>query len=385
MRRSYSPFVTRMALGSALALLAIFPFASAAFGAEARFALLIGNSDYQHAPDLRNPVNDATDLEQTLQQLGFQVTTVTNGDRRAMEESVDRFVSSLSPGSVGLFHFSGHGMQIDQENYLIPVDFELKDEASVKYDAQSASKLHDRMARSGSRLNIVVLDACRNNGFTTSRSSSTGLAAMHAARGSFIAFATAPGATASDNPGGRNGLFTGYLIEALRTPGLKLDEVFNQVRENAYKASGDKQLAWTSSSVIGDFYFLPSGAAQPSPKRDLVVVADGQRPAVEVQVANPPRQATGNGASPRQDAVEDRLTKVIARATAVRASLDNLRQEQSRQGVSLRGDMAAADAQLNLLLNQADTAFNEGNLRRAERSMDQLEPVLAKLERFLGM
>jgi uncharacterized caspase-like protein len=303
-----------------------------------------------------------------------------------MEESIDRFVSSLSPGSVGLFHFSGHGMQIDQENYLIPVDFELKDEASVKYDAQSASKLHDRMARSGSRLNIVILDACRNNGFATSRSGSAGLAAMHAARGSFIAFATAPGATASDNPGGRNGLFTGYLIEALHTPGLKLDEVFNQVRENAYAASGNKQLAWTSSSVIGDFYFLPAGVGPPSPKRDLVVVADGQQPAVEVQVANPPRQAaTGTDASPRQDAVEDRLTKVIARAAAVRASLDNLRQEQARQGVSLRGDMAAADAQLDLLLNQADTAFNDGNLRRAERSMDQLEPALVKLERFLGM
>ncbi len=384
MRPTLDHKATRSVLVSAFTFLAICSFAAVGSAAEARFALLIGNGEYQHAPDLRNAVNDATDLEQTLKQLGFQVTTVTNGDRRAMEESIDRFVSSLSPGSVGLFHFSGHGMQIDQENYLIPVDFELKDEASVKYDAYSASQLHDRMARSGSRLNIVILDACRNNGFTTSRSGSTGLAAMHAARGSFIAFATAPGATASDNPAGRNGLFTGYFIEALRKPGLKLDEVFNQVRESVYQASGNKQLAWTSSSVIGDFYFLPSGATPPSDRRDLVVVPGGQ--SAVVPVADPPRQAVGGAStSSSRDALEDRFSKIVGRAAAVGTSLDILRQEQARQGVSLRGDMAAAEAQLNLLLNQAEKALNDGNSRRAERSMDQLEPVLEKLERFLGM
>jgi uncharacterized caspase-like protein len=366
-------------------LLTAFSVSTPAPAAEARFALLIGNGAYQHAPNLQNAVNDATDLEQTLKALGFQVATLTNGDRRAMEESINRFVSSLEPGSVGLFHFSGHGLQVEQENYLIPVDFELKDEPSVKYDAYSASKLHDRMARSGSRLNIVILDACRNNGFSTSRSGSGGLAAMHAARGSFVAFATAPGATASDNPGGRNGLFTSYLLEALRKPGLKLDEVFNQVREDVYTASGSKQLAWSSSSVIGDFYFLPAGAAPPE-KRDLIVVADAQRPPATVQVANPPRQAAAApDDSSLRDALDDRLTKLVARAGAVTGSLDNLRQEQARQGVSLRGDMAAAATQLNVLLNQADKAFNDGDLRRASRSMDQLEPALEKLERFLGM
>ena len=364
-----------------IALLAVFSVFTPAWAAEARFALLIGNSDYQYAPDLRNAVNDATDLEQTLKQLGFQVMTVTNGERRVMEESIDRFVSSLSPGSVGLFHFSGHGMQIDEENYLIPVDFELKDEASVKYDAYSASRLHDRMAGSGSRLNIIILDACRNNGFATSRSGSAGLAAMHAARGSFIAFATAPGSTASDNPSGRNGLFTGYLIQALRRPGLKLDEVFNQVREGVYTDSGNKQLAWSSSSVIGDFYFLPDGSA-PLAKRDLVVVGAPQT--TPVQAPGPPRQAnTGSVAS--NEAAEDRLMKLLARAAAVHASLDNLRQEQARQGVSLRGDMAATSARLDLLLNQAESALSDGNPRRAGNSMDQLEPVLEKLERFLGM
>ena len=365
---------------------------------EPRFALVIGNNDYQHAPDLRNAVNDATDLGAVLEQLGFDVQVVTNADGRMMEESIDRFVTSLTPGSIGLFQFSGHGMQVDQENYLVPVDFELKDEASVRYDAYPASKLHDRVARSGVRLNIVILDACRNNGFTASRSGSAGLAAMNAARGSFIAFATAPGSTASDNPRGRNGLFTSYLLDTIRKPGLKLDEVFNEVRQNVFTASASKQLAWTSSSVIGDFYFLPKGA-NPLPERDMLLAHDSPPPAARVEVAGipagtpppvspppaaaPPRQATGTS-SAAQDEAEDRLIKLLARGSAARFSLDNLRAEQARQGLTLRGDMAAACEHMEMLLNQAETSFDKGDLRRARRSMDQAEPVIEKIEKFLG-
>jgi uncharacterized caspase-like protein len=365
---------------------------------DGRFALLIGNNDYLHAPKLRNAVNDANDLGAVLQQIGFKVQVVTNADRRGLEESIDRFVSSLTPGSVGLFLFSGHGMQVEQENYLIPVDFELKDEASVRYDAYPASKVHDRVARSGVRLNIVILDACRNNGFSASRSGSAGLAAMNAARGSFIAFSTAPGATASDNPRGRNGLFTSYLLETIRKPGLKLDEVFNEVRQSVYQASENKQLAWTSSSVIGDFYFLAPGA----PQRDLTLVKDSQpvarvesagtptvtaavtAQAPPAQTAPPPRQTAAANSDAAQDAAEDRLLKLVARAGAVRTSLDTLRNQQARQGASLRGDMVTASEQMEMLLNQADNNVNRGDVRRATRAMDQLEPVIEKLEKFLG-
>jgi uncharacterized caspase-like protein len=280
-------------------------------------------------------------------------------------------------------------MQVEQENYLVPVDFELKDEASVKYDAYPASKVHDRVARAGVRLNIVILDACRNNGFSSSRSGSAGLAAMNAARGSFIAFSTAPGATASDNPRGRNGLFTSYLLETIRKPGLKLDEVFNEVRQSVYQASESKQLAWTSSSVIGDFYFLAPGA----PQRDLTLVKDAQpvarveiagTPAVTAPVAAPPRQTAAANSDAALDAAEDRLLKLLARAGAVRTSLDTLRNQQARQGASLRGDMVTASEQMEMLLNQADSSVNKGDVRRATRAMDQLEPVIEKLEKFLG-
>ncbi len=226
-----------------------------------RVALVIGNNDYRQAPPLRNAVNDAEDLAAALRAVDFDVEAVLDADLRALDGAIDRFISRISPGDVALFHYSGHGMQANGENYLIPVDFKVTDLASVRYDAYSASKLHDRMAGAGSKLSIVTLDACRNNGFESSRSTGGGLAGMNAAEGAFIAFATGPGMTADDNQQGRNGLFTGELLRALDEPGLSLDEVFNRVRQGVYEASGRRQLPWSSSSVIGGFYFR-----QPEPE-----------------------------------------------------------------------------------------------------------------------
>jgi|GEM_PF-2458367 len=241
---------------------------------ERRVALVIGNNDYLYAPDLRNAAHDADDLAVALHEVGFEVEKVLDADLRGLDAAIDRFISKLSPGDVALFHYSGHGMQVDGENYLIPVDFKLKDPASVRYDAYSASKLHDRMAGASSRLNIMMLDACRNNGFATTRANSGGLAMMNAAEGSFIAFATGPGSTADDNRDGRNGLFTAHLLETIDEPGLTLDEIFNRVRQQVYEDSGKRQLPWTSSSVIGDFFFrwktpeaapvMPAPAPRPS-------------------------------------------------------------------------------------------------------------------------
>jgi hypothetical protein len=239
-----------------------------------RVALVIGNNDYRHAPPLRNAGNDAEDLAAALRAVDFDVEALLDADLRTLDGAVDRFISRISPGDVALFHYSGHGMQANGENYLIPVDFRVTDLASVRYDAYSASKLHDRMAGAGSKLSIVTLDACRNNGFESSRSTGSGLAGMNAAEGAFIAFATGPGMTADDNHQGRNGLFTGELLRALDEPGLSLDEVFNRVRQGVYEASGRRQLPWSSSSVIGGFYFRqrePEPA--PEPPTEAVVTS----------------------------------------------------------------------------------------------------------------
>jgi len=347
-----------------------------------RVALVIGNSSYRHVPPLKNPVNDAADLSAKLRELGFRVTYVVDADQQSMERAVDAFVSKLDEDSAAFFHFSGHGLQVEQENFLVPVDFKLTDAASVRYDALSASKLHDRMAATGSQLNILVLDACRNGGFGLSRSSGAGLASMNAARGSFIAFATAPGRTAADNPNGRNGLFTGYLLEALSTPGLSLDEVFNEVRADTYAASEEEQLPWSSSSVIGQFFFLPG-------ERDLVYekVQNAPKPAA---VADPvgSRQAEARPRpAPTASTAEldERLTMVAARAGAVKQSLEELKTSQRQDGLGLRGDMSAAERRMTYTLGQAEKLLGDGDLIGAKRNLDLAERALEQLEKFLGM
>lgn len=229
----------------------------------ARRALVIGNDAYERVSPLQNAVNDARDLAAKLEQLGFETIVATDVDLRRMEQAIDGFMKSVQPGDVALFHFSGHGMQADQENYLIPTDFELRDRASLRYDAYSASQLQDRLNEAGAQLSLVFLDACRNNGFGGARSAG-GLAPMNPAHGSFIAFATGPGKTADDNPDGRNGLFTGILLETLDQPGLELTDIFRNVRERVSTQSEGRQVPWTISSVLGRFYFDSSApAAEP--------------------------------------------------------------------------------------------------------------------------
>ena len=225
-------------------------------------ALVIGNSAYPKWP-LKNAANDAMDMAAALRELGFDVQVATNVGLKPLEQAIDRFVGRLGPSDTAIFFFAGHGVQLGGENYLVPVDFDAKDEADAKYVAYSASRIHDRMDASGASLNILILDACRNNPFGSGRSiGGGGLAAMNSGKGSFIAFATAPGKTASDNPAGRNGLFTASLLKQIQQPGLSLDQVFNRVRQQVYQASGQQQLPWTSSSVIGDFFFRGGTAAQ---------------------------------------------------------------------------------------------------------------------------
>ena len=221
-----------------------------------RRALVIGNNDYAKAPPLFNAVNDANDLAGVLRGLDFDVEVLTNADHEGMERSVRTFAASLGAGDVAFFHFSGHGLQIDGENYLIPVDFEISDEIGAKHDAYSASEVHERIAASKAALNILTLDACRNNGFSRTRGWGGGLAPMNAARGSFMAFATGPGKTADDNPKGRNGRFTEAMLTALKEPGVELGQVFRRVTERVIDGTAGKQVPWTSSSVVGEFYFL---------------------------------------------------------------------------------------------------------------------------------
>ena len=222
-----------------------------------RQALVIGNSAYTSAGVLRNPVSDAKAISNTLKQLGFKVTTVTDADQREMEQSIRDFGKQLRDhNGVGLFYYAGHGMQFDGENYLLPVDINPSTETDVRYDAVPLGKMLGQMQNAGNRMNLVILDACRNNPFARSfRTFNPGLTQVIAPEGIFISFATAPGKVAADG-NGRNGLFTSKLLRHLKTPGIKLEEVFKRTAADVYRDSDKKQVPWVQYAVIGDFYFV---------------------------------------------------------------------------------------------------------------------------------
>jgi len=175
-----------------------------------------------------------------------------------MEKAIRNFGKRLRKyGGVGLFYYAGHGMQINGRNYLIPVDAEIDTESDVNFEAVDAGRVLGKMEDAGNNLNIVILDACRDNPFARIfRSVSQGLARMDAPTGSIVAYATSPGSVAADGMN-RNGLYTSMLLKHMTTPGLSIEEFFKIVRIDVMNGSGRKQVPWESSSLTGDFYFNP--------------------------------------------------------------------------------------------------------------------------------
>jgi hypothetical protein len=244
-----------------------------AWAAERRVALVVGNGAYKSAP-LANPVNDARAMARALQELGFTVLLRENLSQPAFMGALREFGAALKePDAVGLFYYAGHGMQIKGANYLIPVDAAIEGEDEVKYLSIDANQVLDKMEQAGNRLNIVILDACRDNPFARSfRSKQSGLAQMDAPSGVLIAFATAPGAVALDGEG-LNGVYTKHLLRNLSLPGLPVELVLKRVREGVAKETGNKQIPWESSSLLGDFYFKPGAEnAMPAVSADSTAV-----------------------------------------------------------------------------------------------------------------
>ena len=234
---------------------------------EARTALVVGNAGYGGDTSLRNPVNDAHDMAEALRAVGFEVTQKENLDKRGFDAAVSDFASQLQQrGGVGLFYYSGHGVQALGENYLIPVGAAIRSEADVEYEAVNARRVLRNMELAGNGLNIVVLDACRNNPYRSwyKGEGSKGLGRMDAPTGSIIAYATAPGTVAADGAD-RNSPYTTELLHGMRTPGLGIEHLFKQVRIQVARATNNRQVPWESSSLMGDFFFVPPPPPPPPP------------------------------------------------------------------------------------------------------------------------
>ncbi len=228
---------------------------------EHRLALVIGNANYRNAP-LTNPVNDARLMEEVLKQAGFQVIKAENASLRETRRLVRDFGDRLKQrGGVGLFYFAGHGVQVKGENYLVSIDSDIRNEDEVAEDALNAQLVLEKMQSAGNRMNLVILDACRNNPFAVrSRASTMGLATMSAPSGSMVAYSTSPGSVASDG-NGQNGLYTQHLAKVISNPGLPVEEVFKQVRTLVRRDSNNQQTPWENTALEGQFYFQPTQVA----------------------------------------------------------------------------------------------------------------------------
>ncbi len=236
-------------------------------GAETRIALVIGNGAYTTISSLDNPPNDAALTTEALTKTGFEVDQHVDVDATAMRRAILQFGRKLraaGPDAVGLFYYAGHGVQASGINYLVPIGTDIQDEAELSVLAVEMDWVIKQMEAAGNDINMVILDACRNNPFKSSfRSASRGLAKITAPRGTYIAYATAPGEVAEDGTG-VNSPFTKAFAEHITTPGLPVETVFKRVRASVQEATGMRQLPWDSSSLTGEFYFVkPQVAALP--------------------------------------------------------------------------------------------------------------------------
>jgi len=226
---------------------------------EERIALVIGNAAYKHDP-LDNPVNDARLIGRTLEQAGFKVALRENLDRAAMFGALREFGGRLNENTVAVLYYAGHALQLRDQNFMIPVDAEIRSEDEIAVQGMDLTYILGQMSRAKSRVNVVILDACRDNPFAKRGGSATtqGLAQMDAPIGTLLAYATAPGKPAPDGIGKKgNSIYTAQLAQHLLTPGLPVEIMFKRVREAVVRESRQLQVPWEHSSLLGEFAFVP--------------------------------------------------------------------------------------------------------------------------------
>ncbi len=232
--------------------------------AKERIALVIGNTGYEVSP-LRTAINDASDVADTLSQLGFTVSLKTDASQSEMEIAVQEFGRSIQAGAIGLFYYAGHAVQHNGENYLVPVNSisSITAPEHLRYKTVPLGYVLGVVDQSASDLNVVILDACRNSPFKGfSRDLTRGITRMPSSQGTLVAYSTSPGKVALDgNASDRNSPYTKNLLKHIKEPGLTIEQVLKKVRTSVKKDTNGEQAPWYEASIDGDFYFI-----QGSPK-----------------------------------------------------------------------------------------------------------------------
>ncbi len=351
-----------------------------------RSALVIGNAAYVDAR-LRNPVNDATDVAATLRQLGFEVELLRDASRRQMQDAVRAFGSRLAQGGAGLFYYAGHGLQVAGQNYLVPIGANIKAEFDVEHEAVSAGWILGAMEYAGNGLNVVILDACRNNPYSRRFRGAPGLAALASpsAKGALIAYATSPGSVAADGAG-RNGLYTKHLLRYLQAPGLSVEEMFKKVRIAVAQESGGEQTPWELSSLTGDFSFTVASTVGPGGSGDAERLQDAPRP--DTPPPSPQANLEAAEAGLGLSRADRRLIQLgllaegfdVGKADGLigKRARAALRQWQASRGEAATGYLDVAAAKALLASGEAQEAQEQEEARQAaaeaERRRREREP-----------
>jgi len=258
----------RRLAGLLLLLIGTFLTSAPTLASDGRVALVIGNGAYKNAPELPNPPNDAADMAAALRRIGFDVVEGRNLAKRAMEDKIREFSHKLDNAKVALFFYAGHGLQVGGKNYLVPIDAELERPGDLDFETIDIGLVLAQM-ESDKRVNLVFLDACRNNPLarslaralgTRSAAVGQGLASIRSGLGTMIAYATQPDNVALDG-NGRNSPFTTALLKYIGTPGWDISSVMRHVRADVVAATSDRQVPWDHSSLVGDVVLVPGSTS----------------------------------------------------------------------------------------------------------------------------
>ncbi|MGI9450944.1 MAG: caspase family protein, partial [Geminicoccaceae bacterium] len=371
-----------------------------AFGPSSRrVALVIGNSDYSNdIGRLANPTRDAAAIANALKRTGFEVSLLQDVSREEMLRAVFDFDQALRDTDVGLFYYAGHAVQVNGRNFMIPTEAELNISSSRKdaiadYVALETVEINEVLARMGNaeaKLNIVILDACRNNPFNEgTRGLNRGLAQTAAPSGTFVAYATSPGKVAQDGDS-QHSPYTAAIVKNLETPGLKLEDVFKKVRQDVALQTDGEQIPWENSSVFGDFYFAePLPEPEPEPEQQVAVHTPQPEPEQKEEITTLP-PLTAKAKKPelsREDYIEVQrlLTKTghyhgLITGQADQETRDAIVHWQRAYGLELNGELSKV--QMAFMRSEAGRLGQEAGSQTSDNSdFEQLPPLEPRVKK----
>jgi len=365
-----------------------------AAAAEQRVALVIGNGTYQNVTPLKNPVGDAKLMAEALKSVGFELVggePLIDADKPTLERAIRSFGQALRGGAVGLFYYSGHGVQIGGANYLVPVGANVAEELDAKFELVDAGLVLDAMANARNRLNIVSLDACRNNPFGGRgvRGFATGLGEVLAPAGTVISYATQPGAVALDGAG-EHSPYTQALAKAIREPGRDVFATFNEVGLRVKEVTGGLQQPWLATSPIdGQFFFVPGdpgdanrAALEAEKRKAEAEAATAEAAAARAQALADAASRAQADAQAKADAAE--RAKAQAEAAAAKSAAAAAREHETASKSEADAKAARARAEAIATKAQADAAKSDAQAQAAIKAEAAAKAAEARAEAELA-